>query len=131
MKTFINFIKEEIYYRGAPTPEFKKGNWNGVWISTAKWVAQQYGTLWSYETTEPLNLLNNELNIARIFEQDFIKKYPELEDEVNQDGDFSELWLFPPDKFIKILEDKGYDGFINGLDTLLFNSSTHKIKLIQ
>ena len=119
-------IVETIVYRGSESPEFGKGNWSGVWVSPHKKIAAQYvgydeNYIWKYELNPNINLLNDVDSEARMIEELFIEKYPEQEEFVNQDGEFAELWMFPPNEFIDMLKDMGYDGYINGSDIFVIN----------
>ena len=55
-----------------------------------------------------------------------MKAYPDEEEYYNQDDEWTELWMFPPNKVIEILKLQGYDGYNNGMDTFIIN--LHKIK---
>lgn len=117
-----------LYYRGAETNEFGKGDFDGIWLSTDERIANQYGEVHKY-LGNGLNLLDSNSADAREIEEYFSKKYPKLLDYYNQDGDFTELWMFPPKEFIEILKEDGYDGYNNGSDTFVFNYD--KIKPIK
>lgn len=125
MKTFDKFINEKKYYRGAETNELGKGSFNGVWCSTDYKTAKQYGEVWEYEI-DNANLLNTNDKEARIIEKIFDAGFPGEEEYYNQDGEWTELWMFPPDGLIRILKEQGYDGYDNGMDTFIIN--LHKIK---
>jgi hypothetical protein len=125
IKSMMNIL-ETIVYRGAESPEFGKGNWNGVWVSPDKKIAGQYvghdeNYIWKYELNPNINLLNTQDNEARMIEEAFIEKYPEQEEFVNQDGEFAELWMFPPNEFVDMLKEMDYDGYINGSDIFVIN----------
>ena len=112
------------------TPEFGKGDFGGVWLSPDKSIAAQYSPkIWQYILSERVSLLNHASREARSIEKEFVDLYPDLEDEVNQDGDFLELWMFPPQEFVNIITNHGYDGFINGSDYFIIN--TEKLKEIK
>jgi len=57
----------------------------------------------------------------RLIENEFLSRYPHLEELYNQDGDWIELWMFPPEELIPLLDARGYDGFVNGSDTFIWN----------
>ena len=125
IQSMMNLV-ETIVYRGAESPEFGKGSWKGVWVSPSKKIAGQYvgydeNYIWKYKLDSDINLLDKDDDTARMFENLFIKKYPEQDEYVNQDGDFLELWMFPPDEFVKMLKEAGYDGYINGSDMFIIN----------
>ena len=113
-------INEEIYYRGALDSKLEKGNFKGDWFSKNKEIAAQYGKTYQYNFPN-LNLLNVESDKARTIEDEFEVKYPELQDEFNQDGEFLELWMFPPLELVQILFQHNYDGFKNGSDSFIIN----------
>ena len=121
------FMNELLVYRGAHSPEFGKGEWNGVWVSPFKEVANQWSpkgedTIWKYSLSDNINLINTTNAIARQLEAQFIHKFPEQEEYVNQSDDFAELWMFPPPEFVDMLTDYGYDGYINGTDYFIINT---------
>lgn len=116
-----DMLKEDVYHRGADSPEFGKGSFKGAWVSKDKDTAAQYGRLHSYNTQKDMNLLSTDSAEARGIEQEFIDRYPEQEEMVNQDGEFTELWMFPPEELIDMLSAKGYDGYNNGTDTFVIN----------
>ena len=121
LTTNLNEItNQEIYYRGALDSKLEKGNFKGDWFSKNKEIAAQYGKTYQYNFPN-LNLLNVESDKARTIEDEFEVKYPELQDEFNQDGEFLELWMFPPLELVQILFQHNYDGFKNGSDSFIIN----------
>ena len=111
----------EIYWRGSENgPEIGKGDFGGIWLAKEKNIAAQYGDLYKFRVNSP-NLLNWSSAISRELEIEFNKRYPEEEQYSNQDGEWTELWMFPPPKWIEMLKEKGYDGYVNGSDTFIFN----------
>jgi hypothetical protein len=125
MKTFEQFINHKIYYRGAKTNELGKSSFDGMWCSSDYNVAAQYGKVWKYKI-ENANLLDTNDEKARTMEKIFEVGFPGEDEYYNQDGDWTELWAFPPKGIIRILRDQGYDGYNNGMDTFIFN--LHKVK---
>jgi len=126
MIKLLNLLKENTVYRGAKSPEFSKGDFNGIWVSPIKKIAGQYvgnneSLIWEYELDPNIKLLNVQSNAGRKVEEFFIKEYPELEDVVNQDGDFLELWMFPPEELSIMLKEMGFDGYVNGSDYFIVN----------
>ena len=119
----------DVYYRGAESNEFGKGDFGGIWLSKDEKVASQYGKIHKYTTTDKLNLIDTNSKEAREVEEYFSKRHPSLLEEVNQDGKFTELWMFPPNELIDILKEDGYDGYNNGSDTFVFNDK--KLKAVE
>jgi len=110
----------DVYFRGAPSDEISAHDFPGMWLSKDEAIAEQYGDTYKY-TLENANLLNTEEPEARDIEIEFAKKYPVLEEEMNQTGEWTELWMFPCDELVSILKQRGYDGYNNGSDTFVFN----------
>lgn len=134
MIKLISILKEITVYRGADSSEFNKGDFNGIWVSPMKDVAGQYvgqdeNRIWKYELNPNIKLLNVKSQAGRKVEEFFISEYPELEDIVNQEGNFLELWMFPPMELNNMLKEMGYDGYINGSDYFIIN--LNKIKHIE
>lgn len=131
----MSTISEGVLYRGAESPDFGKGDFKGSWFSEDREVAAQYGTVYEYEISEPLKLADNRRSADPMsgekgsLQYEFVQLYPEQEVLVNQDGDFAELWLFPPDEFVDLLVEKGYNGYRHGTDIFLVESSLDKISL--
>jgi hypothetical protein len=49
-----------------------------------------------------------------------------LVDEFDENGDYDEYKYEPTDEFILFLSSKGYNGFMNGDNILIFNKSLLK-----
>jgi len=132
-------LNNNIVYRGSPSPEFGKGNWKGVFVSTDLKSAQQYhDNVYKYELSPDLNLLDDppedeiepeDLNpeIEKISK--IVNDYLESDDpDAGWVNEIYELWMFPPDGWIDYLRKLGYDGTKLGMDRFIFN--TDKLKLI-
>ena len=140
---YNEFIKENeqsnIVYRGAPTPEFGKGNWKGVFVSTDLKSAQQYHeNIYKYELSPDTNLLGDppdedpvEPDVTEESEKisKIVNDYLESDDpDAGWINEIADLWMFPPDGWIEYLRKLGYDGTTLGMDRFIFN--TNKLKFI-
>lgn len=109
-----------IYYRGAKSSAFGKGDWDGIWVSKDLKNAAQYGKVWIYQTLRKLNLLtfNTEKGMKH-FGKRYCTIWPKEEALVHQCNDYAELYMFPPKNFSNFLKWKGYDGYNFGNSTFI------------
>jgi len=119
-------LNNNIVYRGAPSPEFGKGNWSGVFCSPDINIAKQYhGNIWKYELSD-VNLINANLRESEELAENWLDNSNDPDVQYINEPD--DLWIFPPDGWIDFLRKKGYDGIQYGTDRFIFN--TDKLKLI-
>lgn len=115
-----------IVYRGAPSPEFGKGNWNGVFVSTdLKSATQYHNNVYKYELSDS-NLLDEDDPKAEKIADDWLNN--SNDPDIQYVNEIYDLWMFPPDGWIDYLRELGYDGTILGMDIFIFN--TDKLKFI-
>jgi len=100
-----------IFYRGAKTKEWNKGVIKGLWITDDINYAKMYGKIHKYKIKNNINILNIWTDKA----QELLEIY--FKDDIITD----DIWYNPTNKFIKFLENKGYNGFCNNQNYLLFN----------
>ena len=129
---FQNFLIREfnenktIVYRGAPSPEFGKGNWKGVFVSTDLKSAQQYHeNIYKYELSDCRLLDENDTNAEKLADYWLDNS---KDPDVKYVNEIDDLWMFPPDGWINHLRKLGYDGMSFGMDRFIFN--TDKLKFI-
>jgi hypothetical protein len=107
----------EIVYRGQPYDGEDISPRNSIWVTYDYDFADLYGNVKEYKLPKNLNILDT----------DYYNEWESLVDEFDEYGDYDEYKYQPTDEFITFLELKGYDGFINGDNILIFN----KNKLIK
>ena len=100
-----------LFYRGAKTKEFNKGNTRGLWVTEDRQYAKMYGKLQRYKVKNDINILNIWVDEAEELLEEFFRN------DINTD----DIWYNPNNEFIDFLERKGYDGFLNNQNLLLFN----------
>lgn len=112
-----------IYFRGAPNSRFGKGDFKGVWVSNDRNNASQYGKVYKYKTTHKLNLLKR--NLRRLAEI-YFDVTPEDAQYMNS---WEDVYMFPPDGFVKIVSNMGYDGWKFG-NTQFIIEPESKLKMV-
>jgi len=101
-------------YRGQPNFTNKISPRKSIWVTKDIEFAKQYGNVKTYELPNDINILNTNLYV----------KWENLIDEFEDFGcDYDEYKYEPSDNFIDYLQSKGYDGFVNGNNILIFNKS--------
>lgn len=108
-----NHLMENVVYRGS---EFDDTVDKSIWITYDLDHAKEYGRITEYELPKDLNILDT----------DYYSTWEELVDEFDGDGDYDEYKYEPSDDFIDFLSNKGYDGFENGDNILLFDKTKLK-----
>ena len=111
--SFSEYLKENIVYRGS---EFDDTVDKSIWITYDLDHAKEYGRITEYELPKDLNILDT----------DYYFTWEELVDEFDGDGDYDEYKYEPSDDFIDFLSNKGYDGFENSDNILLFDKTKLK-----
>ncbi len=118
IKTIREFISEnkdnyEIVYRGQPIESNDMSPRNSIWVTYDIEHAEEYGTVKEYKLPKSLNILDTE----------YYDEWESLIDEFDEDGDYEEYKYEPTDEFVTFLSSKGYDGFVNGDNILIFDKS--------
>ena len=103
----------DIVYRGQPEDEYDISPRNSIWVTYDYDFANLYGRVKEYKLPKNLNILDT----------DYYTEWESLVDEFDEYGDHEEYKYEPTDEFILFLESKGYDGFINGDNILIFNKN--------
>lgn len=106
-------LNESIVYRGQ-SDEFEDiSPRHSVWVTNDKEFAKVYGKVKKYK-------LPNDLNILDTY---YYSEWESLVDEFDEDGDYEEYKYEPPTEFIEFLKSKGYDGFQNNQNILIFDKN--------
>lgn len=100
-----------LFYRGAKTKEFGKGNTRGLWLTEDIDHAKLYGKVYQYKVNNNINMLHTWTDTAEELLDEFFRN------DINTD----DIWYNPNNEFIDFLEKKGYDGFANDQNLLLFS----------
>lgn len=126
MRKFINttirdFLNEsvqnyDIVYRGQPDNIDDTSPRSSIWVTYNYDFASEYGNVKEYKLPKNLNILDT----------DYYSEWESLVDEFDGDGDYDEYKYEPSDEFISFLNSKGYDGFINGDNILIFDKGLLK-----
>lgn len=126
MRKFINttirdFLNEsvqnyDIVYRGQPDNIDDTSPRSSIWVTHNYDFASEYGNVKEYKLPKNLNILDT----------DYYSEWESLVDEFDGDGDYDEYKYEPSDEFISFLNSKGYDGFINGDNILIFDKGLLK-----
>jgi hypothetical protein len=118
--------KLPIFYRGAATSAFGKGDWNGAWVSDnpkggAKWRSKGDTITHRYQAARPLHILDMTKGNNTI--DSFLRDHPEY-DEGDRESTVSNLHAFPDEQWINHVKDRGFDGHRLGGD--FFIHEPHK-----
>ena len=129
MKDFKQFIKTtireflnenvqnyDIVYRGHPSGVKDISPRSSIWVTYDYDFANEYGNVKEYKLPKNLNILDT----------DYYSEWESLVDEFDVDGDYDEYKYEPTDEFIKYLMTKGYNGFMNSDNILIFDKSVLK-----
>ena len=103
----------EIVYRGQPTENQSDSPRNSIWVTPNMDFAKEYGSIKKYKMPKSLNIINT----------DYYDVWEELIDNFSSEGDYDEYKYQPSDEFIAFLTSKGYEGFENGDNILIFDKS--------
>jgi hypothetical protein len=111
-------LNESIVYRGQ-SDEFEDiSPRHSVWVTNDKDFAKVYGKVKKYKLPNDLNILDT----------DYYSEWESLVDEFDEDGDYEEYKYEPSIEFIEFLKSKGYDGFQNNQNILIFDKNNlHQI----
>lgn len=115
----------EIVYRGQPV-EFKTDSPSrSIWVTPYKEFAKEYGIIKSYKMPYSLNILDvDDFSEWEELVWEFDGGDPDEQPEYTDEDD--EHKYNPTDEFIAFLESKGYDGFRNEDNILVFDKSKLK-----
>ncbi len=112
IRTFESYLEQfDIVYRGQ---EHELDTNTYIWVSKDEEHASLYGHLTKYKMSNSLNLLDVEYNYTL---------WENLIDDFDSDGDYDEYKYEPSIEFMLFLQDKGYDGFENGDNILIFDKT--------
>lgn len=111
-----NIQNYETVYRGQPIGVDDISPRNSIWVTYDYDFANEYGNVKEYKLPKNINILNT----------DYYSEWESLVDEFDEDGDYDEYKYEPTDEFILFLNSKGYDGFMNGDNILIFDKSLLK-----
>ena len=103
----------EIVYRGQPYDAEDISPRNSIWVTYDYDFADVYGNVKEYKLPKNLNILDTY----------YYGEWESLVDEFDEYGNYDEYKYEPTDGFILFLELKGYDGFMNGDNILIFNKN--------
>ena len=114
--TIREFLNEntqnyDIVYRGQPIDTNDISPRNSIWVTYDYDFANEYGNVKEYKLPKNLNILNT----------DYYSEWESLVDEFDEGVDYDEYKYEPTDEFISFLSSKGYDGFMNGDNILIFD----------
>ena len=117
-KTIRQYLNEssekyDIVYRGQPNDVNSTSPRNSIWVTYDYDFANEYGNVKEYRLPKNLNILNT----------DYYGEWESLVDEFGGYGDYDEYKYEPTNEFISFLTSKGYDGFMNGDNILIFDKS--------
>jgi hypothetical protein len=113
-KQFLNENVEnyEIVYRGQPIETNEISPRKSIWVTYDIDFAKEYGNVKEYKLPKGLNILDTE----------YYDVWEELVDTFDDNaGDYDDYKYEPSDEFITFLQSKGYDGFMNGDNILIFD----------
>lgn len=120
LRKYVKSILEEIInnfdivYRGQTAESIENSPNLYIWVTYDESFAKEYGVVKSYKMPKSLNILDT----------NYYYEWEKLVDEfTNETGDYEEYKYEPTEEFIKYLTTKGYDGFENGNNILLFNKN--------
>jgi len=119
--TIREFLNEntqnyDIVYRGQPIDVNDISPRNSIWVTYDYDFANEYGNVKEYKLPKNLNILDTY----------YYTEWESLIDDFDENGDYDEYKYEPTDELISFLSSKGYDGFMNGDNILIFNKSLLK-----
>lgn len=119
--TIREFLNENtqnynIVYRGQPINVNNVSPRKSIWVTYDYDFANEYGNVKEYKLPKNLNILDVE----------YYSEWESLVDEFDDYGDYEEYKYEPTDEFILFLTSKGYDGFMNGDNILIFDKTLLK-----
>ncbi len=106
----------DIVYRGQPIGVDSISPRKLIWVTYDYDFANEYGNVKEYKLPKNLNILDTE----------YYNEWESLVDEFDDNGDYDEYKYEPTDEFIVFLSSKGYDGFMNGDNILIFDKTLLK-----
>jgi hypothetical protein len=101
----------KVVYRGQPEGHESSSPSQSIWVTYDYNFASQYGEIKKYKLPKKLNILD----------VDYYGEWESLVDEFDENGDYDDYKYEPSNEFISFLSSKGYDGFENGDNILIFN----------
>ena len=102
-----------IVYRGQPIGVDSVSPRKSIWVTYDYDFANEYGNVKEYKLPKNLNILDTE----------YYSEWESLVDEFDDNTDYDEYKYEPTDEFILFLSSKGYDGFMNGDNILIFDKT--------
>ena len=102
-----------IVYRGQPIGVDSVSPRKSIWVTYDYDFANEYGNVKEYKLPKNLNILDTE----------YYSEWESLVDEFDDNTDYDEYKYQPTDEFILFLSSKGYDGFMNGDNILIFDKT--------
>ena len=102
-----------IVYRGQPIGVDSVSPRKSIWVTYDYDFANEYGNVKEYKLPKNLDILDTE----------YYSEWESLVDEFDDNGDYDEYKYEPTDEFILFLSSKGYDGFMNGDNILIFDKT--------
>ena len=106
----------DIVYRGQPIGVDSVSPRKSIWVTYDYDFANEYGNVKEYKLPKNLNILDTE----------YYSEWESLVDEFDDNSDYDEYKYQPTDEFILFLSSKGYDGFMNGDNILIFDKTLLK-----
>ena len=115
-QTIRKVLREEskgydVVYRGQPYESESMSPRKSIWATYDSDFAKEYGSIKKYKLPKDLNILDT----------DYYVEWESLIDEFDEGGDYDEYKYEPTDELISFLNSKGYDGFVNGDNILIFD----------
>jgi len=107
--------KEMIVYRGSGSSELA-GKSGGVWVTEDEGFAAEYGEVLKYKLPGDINLLGVNSYTANDLANEFWG-------EEGEDSWATDIWYEPPKEFLSFLKGKGYEGFVNEENILIFDKA--------
>lgn len=104
----------KVVYRGQPEEYESSSPSQSIWVTYDLAWASQYGEPKKYKLPKKLKLLDVEGNYV---------KWENLVDEFDEDGDYDEYMYQPTEEFKSFMQSRGYDGFINDDNILVFDKN--------
>jgi len=99
-------------YRGQPIGINDMSTKNSIWVTYDYDFAKEYGNVKEYKLPKNLNILDTIYNYS---------EWESIIDEFDSNAEYDEYKYEPTDEFIYFLSSKGYDGFANGDNILIFD----------
>ena len=106
----------DIVYRGQSIGVDSVSPRKSIWVTYDYDFANEYGNVKEYKLPKNLNILDTE----------YYSEWESLVDEFDDNSDYDEYKYQPTDEFILFLSSKGYDGFMNGDNILIFDKTLLK-----